>query len=265
MTFSIFSTFPPKVSQWTMQLKFWNCRGGDWVLNFSFPLAATSAPLSNYGRNQMNCKWNKFSPEHFHFINTCFRLWEHIRSIVSFMEVISNYYFLLKKRDLPNYTQRNTKESGLEYSVPISRKQKFSKIDWIMFTLDISFTLLINRGFFIWLTVSAISHCFENTLNWPFWQNMSNIITIEEQYNNFHNLVVYFTSTIYILFQNLQEWCLCTFSVCTYRRTRSWHLNHGLSSVEKHLKWTRLSHALKDNSLRCFAEEKGGIPMHKHK
>lgn len=41
MTCSIFRTFPPKVSQWTMQLKFWNCRGGDWVLNFSFSLAAT--------------------------------------------------------------------------------------------------------------------------------------------------------------------------------------------------------------------------------
>lgn len=68
-----------------------------------------STPLFNYGRNQMNCKWNKFSPEHFHFINTCFRFWEHISSIVSFTDIVSNYYFLLKKENYlitPKETQK---------------------------------------------------------------------------------------------------------------------------------------------------------------
>lgn len=135
------------------------------------------------------------------------------------------------------------KESGLEHSVPISWKWKFIKISWIVFTalqnfLNIYFTLSINT-FGISLTLIAISHCFEDSLKWLFWPNMSNTITIEEHHNHFHKLVVYFSSIIYIFFQNLQEWCLRAFSVHTYRHRRSWHWNLAVSSVEKHLKLIR--------------------------
>lgn len=34
-----------------------------------------STPLTNYGRNKMNCKWNKFSSEHFHIVSICFMFW----------------------------------------------------------------------------------------------------------------------------------------------------------------------------------------------
>lgn len=92
-----------------------------------------STPLSNYGRNQMNCKWNKFPPEHFRFISTCFRFWEHISSIASFIAIISNHYFLLKKE----ITFETWKISCFEQPVPISCKWKFSKISRITEVLGI--------------------------------------------------------------------------------------------------------------------------------
>lgn len=68
-----------------------------------------STPLSNYGRNQMNCKWNKFSSEHFHIVSICFMFWGHISTIVSFTDIISNCYFLLKNQGRCTDTQRNAK------------------------------------------------------------------------------------------------------------------------------------------------------------
>lgn len=95
MTCSIFRTFPPKVSQWMMQLKFWNCRVGD-------------CSISHFLLNSFVQLWQepnklkvKFSQGHFHFINTCFRFWEHISSTVSYMYISSNYFLWGKKGPKP--------------------------------------------------------------------------------------------------------------------------------------------------------------------
>lgn len=127
-----------------------------WWLNAQLLIfsGSYSTPLSNYGRNQMNCNWNKFPPEHFHFINTCFRFWEHVSSIASFMDVISNHYFLLKKKAIQLHS--NTKGSSFEHPVPNSCKLKYNNFNGIVFTVLQKFWTLSYTFNIIYMTHT---HC----------------------------------------------------------------------------------------------------------
>lgn len=137
MTRSVFTTSPPPHPHQSLTvsnaIKILELQR--WWLNAQLLIFSGrySTPLSNYGRNQMNCKWNKFPPEHFRFISTCFRFWEHISSIASFIAIISNHYFLLKKE----ITFETWKISCFEQPFPISCKWKFSKINRITEVLGI--------------------------------------------------------------------------------------------------------------------------------
>jgi len=134
MTCSVFTSFPPKVSEWMTQLKFWNCRGGDWVLNFSFSLAAAQllCPIMA-GTKRIASEIN--SPQSISILSIHASGSENTLPPLCLSQTLFQIIiFLCKKGKLSNYTQRNTKESGLEHNVPISWKQKFSKITWIVFT-----------------------------------------------------------------------------------------------------------------------------------
>lgn len=125
MTCSIFRTFPPKAWQWTMQLKFWKCRGGDWVLNFSFSLAATQilCPImagTKWITSEINFPWS-ISILSIHTSGSENPLAALCLSWTLFQIVIF-FWKKKKKTELSNYTQRNTIESGIEHSVPISWK-----------------------------------------------------------------------------------------------------------------------------------------------
>lgn len=139
--------FPPYVLQWMMQLKFWSLRHGDWVLSFSFSLAATQFLCPIMAGTKLIASEISF-PQSISILSVYASYSEDTLTPLCLPQTLFQYcYFLLKTKDYV-ITPKETKKKVALNTVPISWIK--NQNDWqncVYITakiLDIKFVLLIN-------------------------------------------------------------------------------------------------------------------------